>query len=144
MEPLSEALDPGTLEESVADIASRTSVDVRLHVNEKLLPFERLRSRAIRHFFRLDLHDAPCGGLLIMVSRETGGLEIVTSGVVTRLIPEDDWAELVRRNLTLPRTLPQAIRELLQQVGELLESKFPRRIGEFVRPQRRVSMDSDD
>jgi len=123
------AKDLETIRLAVDEAESRTSAEIRIHINFRLLFFETSRKRAARLFRQLGMHQTrDATGVLLFFTLKEQRFEIITDRGIDAKIDSREWTELASE---LPivihqKGLTEGICDGVRRLGDLLAVHFSR------------------
>jgi uncharacterized membrane protein len=142
-------LSPADLEaiaSAVHEGESRTAGEIRVHINEKLLPFQSPRKQAIRVFRQLGMDQTKARiGVLMYVTIRERRFEIITDDGVNAVVEKETWEKIARnvREQIKERGLGPGICVGIAEISEILAIKLPRKDDDVDELPNKVSFDSD-
>lgn len=128
----------------VHEAESRTAGEIRVHINEKLLPFQTPRKQALRVFHQLAMDQTrDRTGVLLYVTIQERRFEIVADRGVDSFVKQETWENIARnvRDRILEKGLAAGICSGVEQVGEILAAHLPRKDDDVDELANQVSFD---
>lgn len=128
----------------VHEAESRTAGEIRVHINEKLLPLQTPRKQAMRVFHQLAMDQTKDRtGVLLYVTIQERRFEIVADRGVDSLVKQATWENIARsiRERIQEKGLAAGICSGVDQIGEILASHLPRKEDDVDELANQVSFD---
>lgn len=128
----------------VHEAESRTAGEIRVHINQKLLPLQTARKQAVRVFHQLAMDQTrDRTGVLLYVTIQERRFEIVADRGVDSFVQQGTWENIARsiRKRIQEKGLAAGICSGVEQIGEILASHLPRKEDDVDELANEISFD---